>query len=133
MDFPDLCSEPRPEEYGFGQINWDKYCKVPEINCDAGQEYNTELRKCVDINVDSPDVDVDLDVDLDFDTPSFPSLGNGGGGTGTDPVGVSYNSPMLTPMIAQGGSIDAAGQLNAFITRQFRKKQNASGGGGLPS
>jgi hypothetical protein len=133
VDLPDLCSEPRPEEYGFGQINWDKYCKVPEINCDAGQEYNTELRKCVDINVDSPDVDVDLDVDLDFDTPSFPSLGNGGGGTGTDPVGVSYNSPMLTPMIAQGGSIDAAGQLNAFITRQFRKKQNASGGGGLPS
>ena len=84
---PDLCSEPRPEQYGFAQINWDKYCKVPEISCPDGQEYNTELGECVDIKVpdttcpegfrnedgeclkiEGPDIDIDL---------NFPGLGGG--------------------------------------------------------
>ena len=132
-----LCSEPRPEEYGFAQINWDKYCKIPEISCPAGQEYNTELGECVDIKVpettcpegfrnengecvkiEGPDVDVDIDV------PSV-SLPSGGPSTGmfspTEARGFSYERQ--TPVaITQAQPVDAMGELNQFISKQLQKR-----------
>jgi hypothetical protein len=134
-----LCSQPRPEEYGFGQINWDKYCKVPEINCPDGQEYNTELGECVDIKVpettcpkgfrnedgecvkiEGPDVDVDVDVDASL--PSV-SLGQPSSGmfTSKDPMGLSYEQQ--TPVaITAGQPQNAMTDLNDFISRQLQKR-----------
>jgi hypothetical protein len=39
-----MCSQPRPEEYGYAQINWDKYCAddqpVVDDGVDDGEEEN---------------------------------------------------------------------------------------------
>ena len=109
---PDICSQPRPEEYGFGQINWDKYCKAPEINCDEGQEYNTELRKCVDIEVPDttcPDGFRNEDGEcVKIDLPSvgvnLPSVSLGQPGSG-----------MFTPLEAKGLSYGALQYLSQFL------------------
>jgi hypothetical protein len=132
---PDLCSQPRPEEYGFGQINWDKYCKIPEINCPDGQEYNTELGECVDIKVpettcpegfrneDGECVKIDLpSVDIDLPSVGLPS---GGAPTGmfkkTEPMGLSYEQQ--TPVaITAGQPQNAMTDLNDFISRQLQKR-----------
>jgi hypothetical protein len=37
-----MCSQPRPEEYGYAQINWDKYCADDEPVVDDGVDEGGE-------------------------------------------------------------------------------------------
>jgi hypothetical protein len=37
-----MCSQPRPEEYGYAQINWDKYCAEDEPVVDDGVDDSSE-------------------------------------------------------------------------------------------
>ena len=129
----DFCSEPRPEEYGYAQINWDKYCKVPEINCPDGKEYNTELGECVDIKVpdttcpegfrneDGECVKIDLP-SVNVDLPSV-SLGQPGSGmfTPKDPMGLSYEQQTPTPLV-QSSPVDAMAGITSFINRKLNEK-----------
>lgn len=144
----DFCSEPRPEEYGYAQINWDKYCSAPSVSvqvCSDEQKeqggieikigspdswyckmpdttcpegFRNEDGECV--KIEGPDVDVDVDIDL-------PSVGlpSGDSSTGmfspTEARGFSYERQ--TPVaITQAQPVDAMGELNQFISRQLQKR-----------
>ena len=116
----EICKEPRPTEYGFAQINWDKYCKVPEITCGEGQEYNTELGECVDI-------EIDLDPDVDIDLPSVNLGGLGAPAQGLfepSPVGTLGYSPVEIPgLLSQPAKKDYTEELKQMIARQMQKRR----------
>ena len=90
--------------------------EVPEVNCDEGQEYNTELGKCIDI--EGPDIDVDLP-DIDVDLPSV-SLGQPAAGkySQTQPKGLSNKEVAIQPLV-QPASFDAMAGISDFITRHL--------------
>jgi hypothetical protein len=134
-----FCSEPRPTEYGFAQINWDKYCSAPEITCPKGfknvngecleitcgegQVYNTELGECVDSG-ETPDVDVDVDVDA----PPI-SFGSGTPGAGmfspSAPTGLNYQ-PVTPVAIQQTPPNTASADLDAFIARALASRNTGT-------
>ena len=137
---PDLCSEPRPEQYGIAQINWDKYCKVPEISCPDGQEYNTELGECVDIKVpettcpegfrnedgecvkiEGPDVDIDVP-DVDLPSISLPSATPSKGMfEKTAPRALSYTTTPVPEFISTPQK-DWSSDLEQLIARQLKQR-----------
>ena len=115
---------------GFIDKGDGKGCvKIPKITCPEG--FRNEDGECVKIEVDGPDIDVDtpdLDIDIDLPKPEFTSPDSTGAGyTSEGPVGLDIGLPAMTPMISVP-NVDAAGQLNAFIARQFQKKDRSSGG-----
>jgi hypothetical protein len=135
----DICKEPRPTEYGFAQINWDKYCKAPEITCPDGEEYNTQLGKCVpEINCEDGqeyntelgkcvDIEIDLDPDVDIDLPSIDLGGLGAPSQGMfepSPVGALGYSPVQIPgLLSTPSKKDYTEELKQMIARQMQKRR----------
>lgn len=112
-----LCAGPRPAEYGFEQINWDKYCGGAGPECPEGQTYDSSLDQCVDKEELSGKTEEEETVD---------GGGGGGGGGGSYEskiVGLSYELPPVTSLFG-ASNIDAVGELNNFIGRQAQRKNN---------
>lgn len=119
---------------GF-KLSGQECVKIPEVNCDEGQEYNTELGKCVDIELpkttcpegfrdeDGECVKIDLP-SVDVDLPPI-SLGQPAAGmfSPLEAKGLSYEQQTPTPLV-QSAPVDAMSGITSFINRKLNERQS---------
>jgi hypothetical protein len=134
----ELCSQPRPEQYGFGQINWDKYCSGGGDIVDDGQgldcQNNPEATPLECGWVECPEggfapteeeCGTDAEVTLGPVPASSGGGGGGGGGGGSgfegDVRGLSYQAQAV-PGLMSGAPVNAVAELDSFISRQLQKR-----------
>lgn len=136
----DLCGQPRPEQYGFGQVAWDQKCgggagtdSTDQSKVDCQENPQATPLECGWVECagggfapTQEECGTDQEVVLGADSSSTDGGGGGGGGGGSSAFegtvkGLSYQ-PQLVPGLLSGAPVDAMGELNQFISRQLQKR-----------